>query len=267
VLKGAALPALAASAATSVAADGKADVVGVPTVVRLTAELADDTLAQTSVGQPWTRRLLRDVPIDASIAVEPELPEWLAGTWNVSAKFAGVKLPLGRTGISINTPGVRMASVALLPNVGGEPRGYAQRYTRTQDVAFNVQRDLEAYWLGSNATASAVGERGSVRVAVTPPSGGDAPPQRIDLTPVHAVWASPSADDFIFEQVWKQKNIDGAFEGQFKVLQRFRRNADGSVISRQKIVGFAHPTDPGYMETEGKATVTYEMDYVMVPLP
>lgn len=238
-------------------------------VARIVAELDNKEIELRSVGQPWTRRLLRDEALDSSVPVEPELPAWLAGTWNVSAKYLTIALPIGRKGLGINIPGVRMASIIALPNVGAEPKGYLQRYARTADEAFNAKSSVEAYWIGSNVTVSAA-KRGQLSLSIVPPVGGEIKQaQRVELMPVHAAWGYPNGatDDFVFEQVWKQKNVDAAFVTNYKILQRFTKLPDGNVLSRQKVVSFANPTDEQYMESEGKAVLTIFMEYFLERLP
>lgn len=221
----------------------------------------------TSVGKPWTRRLMGTAPTTAADVTVPQLPTWLAGTWNVSAKFVGVKLPLSRGSLSLQTPGVRMASALVLPNVGGEPNGYLQRFGATADVTFNVPTSVEAYWPGSNVTVvDGAGSPRRIRVAVQPPTGqgkevGD---QRIDLEAVHAAWMEAANGTYAYEQVFRQKNVDAAFDGDYLVLQSFSPldpGVDGRpqrAESRLRLAAFSHPSDANYMETGGKAVIIYD---------
>ena len=44
------------------------------------------------------------------------------------------------------TPGVRMASILVLPNLGSEPKGYTLSFSRTPDRSANAKATLEAFW-------------------------------------------------------------------------------------------------------------------------
>mmetsp|Transcript_20632 Transcript_20632/g.69248 ORF Transcript_20632/g.69248 Transcript_20632/m.69248 type:complete len:309 (-) Transcript_20632:315-1241(-) len=230
---------------------------------RILAEL-EGRAEITSVGQPWTRRLLSASPVPEGTVVLPQLPAWLEGSWNVTAKFEGVILPLKRNALSLQTPGVRMASALVLPNVGSEPQGYLQRYGRTPDLPFNTARAVEAYWPGAEVlgVGPAAGP-GAFRLTVrSPPKGSEAgTEQRVDLFPVHAAWATTPDGPYLCEAAYRQRNVDAAFDSHYKVLERYSRAGPGRVEVRQRLAAFSHPSEAKYMESGGKAVILYDMGY------
>merc|ERR1711920_1047641 len=79
------------------------------------------------------------------------LPCWLEGNWRVLSRIQDVTFPLGRKFISDTVPGVRMASILMLPNVGNTPY-FDVSFVRDRSGAVREDQSaqarvlLEAFW-------------------------------------------------------------------------------------------------------------------------
>ncbi|KXZ52325.1 hypothetical protein GPECTOR_10g957 [Gonium pectorale] len=84
-------------------------------------------------------------------------PAWLAGEWEVTARFAAASFPQGRRLLGRTVPGVLKGSmVVALPDVGAAmeaPLRYRARYVRSEeeggvvaDRVFNVQQLMDAFY-------------------------------------------------------------------------------------------------------------------------
>jgi hypothetical protein len=69
------------------------------------------------------------------------LPPWLEGVWRVKASFNDVTR--SKTMVSDRTPGYRMASVLLLPNIGNQPE-YEQLLSRSIGAPSHCHASVEA---------------------------------------------------------------------------------------------------------------------------
>eukprot|EP00968_Pinguiococcus_pyrenoidosus_P024122 scaffold4291_cov256-Pinguiococcus_pyrenoidosus.AAC.5 len=107
----------------------------VGTPARSAEAAAADASVVESWGQSWSR-------LDGKVAPSAPLalPQWLEGEWAAQASLAGVDFPLGRKFLTEKLPGVRMASILWLPNVGNNP-SFRVRFQPLPGVPGSCQED------------------------------------------------------------------------------------------------------------------------------
>jgi len=136
-------------------------------------------------GEPWSNGCAFENP--PPLDKEAVLPTWLEGRWRAKAQLDSVSFPMGRRVLSETVPGVRMASILPLPNVGNEPTYELAFYTDAEgavraDRAANAKTVLEAFW--SDAVVTETKASGGGRLALKyegPTRGGKRVEQSVNL--------------------------------------------------------------------------------------
>jgi len=212
-------------------------------------------------------------------------PAWLVGTWDVKYRKDDVRLPKGWFVMNPQVPGVSMASVLRLPNVGAEPLARWRfepasavdgRQGARPDWAFTLPRVLESFWDQAKSGAAPT-RRAGVGWAVnySSPVAGT-PKGSLTERTVLLMWLAgdtweDEADGSCLSIEWLRQRDellgpDGAFD--YKVLTALRRVDDVQRVDGFVRVGaFLRPVDDGYMEANGEAVAVYDYSVTLTRVP
>mmetsp|Transcript_51834 Transcript_51834/g.119164 ORF Transcript_51834/g.119164 Transcript_51834/m.119164 type:complete len:311 (-) Transcript_51834:26-958(-) len=230
--------------------------------------------ALSSWGQPWSNTCAwssNPPPLKAAAA---SLPCWLEGSWHVQSSIQDVTFPLGRKFISDTVPGVRMASILMLPNVGNTPN-FDVSFIRGRDGAVygdqsaRAQALLEAFWPQARVvSAEQTAQIGRTLLWYEAPSRrGGRKQQSVDLRMCSSEGQLLSQGRRYFaQQVFQQDNVEQGVRGYYMVLDSFERDGEHKVRWTQRIAAFLQPTDSLYMDALGKPVALYDYVYTMSPL-
>ena len=241
---------------------------------------ADGDAGLSSWGEAWSSSCswgAGPTPLKA----QAELPSWLAGRWSVKASIEGVKFPMGRKYLNEKMPGVRMASILPLPNIGNEPT-FEMEYGTERGGAVvpargaNAAATLEAYWPAAKVLDVETPSVGRLLMRYESPTRSmGRVSQSVDIQlcaseggPLSAA-ATRAPAEWVTSEVFRQDNIEQGIRGEYTVLSAFAR-ADGDssatpsvVRCRQRIAAFLQPTDGAYFDVVGKPVALYDYNYVM----
>mmetsp|Transcript_9617 Transcript_9617/g.28250 ORF Transcript_9617/g.28250 Transcript_9617/m.28250 type:complete len:279 (-) Transcript_9617:245-1081(-) len=170
-----------------------------------------------SWGQPWSKAGARVGPVDALV-----YPAWLQGTWTANATMDQIAFPIGRQFITDATPGVRMASLLPLPNVGNNPvftlNFPGEKGGAVADRAFNAQSTLEGFWPAANVTKVEIPSADYLKLTYVAPTRSMKDfEQHVELTTLFEEVGEKTPGTFAWSQVFTQNNVEQAKQGTFKV--------------------------------------------------
>ena len=208
-------------------------------------------------------------PVPLSTAATP-LPSWLEGRWRVTSNIDGVTFPIGRKFITEALPGVRMASILPLPNIGATPK-YELTYGSTVDEqrAANAASTLQAFWPKATVLEATSPRAGSTKIRYSSPTKSM---PSVNQSTVIQLCSSeggsiPATGEYIVAEVFQQDNLDQATRGEYLVLTSFAKQGDASaeqpsaVRVRQRVAAFLQPTDGAYFDAQGKPVAFYDYSY------
>jgi hypothetical protein len=190
------------------------------------------------------------------------LPDWLAGRWRVSSSIDGVTFPSGRKFITEAMPGVRMASILPLPNVGAAPT-FDLEYGATVEErrAANAKATLEAFWPSATVLSLSTPRAGAVRLRYSSPTKTlRSANQSVALQLCASEGGPVGEDEFVLSEVFQQDNLEQATRGEYLVLTSFRREG-AAVRARQRVAAFLQPTDGAYFDAGGKPVALYDYTF------
>jgi len=222
-------------------------------------------------------------------------PSWLAGTWQVKYTKQDIRFPQGWGMLNQQLPGIAMASILRLPNVGAEPLA-RWRFVPVSgdgaqvDWAFTLPRILESFWDKARATsvpekrlvtansagaASDVSPPGGWAIAFKSPIAGkskkDLPERTVTLTWLAGSTYTLPASKECFSVEWiRQQDELMAPNGvsDYKVLTSFKQDKSGSMVSGHlRIAAFLRPLDEAYIEANGEAVAVYDYAIDLQRLP
>lgn len=246
---------------------------------------ANPNIGISSWGEAWSATCSWS-PKLAPIESQAPLPSWLEGRWRVTSKLDGVDFPIGRKFITETMPGVRMASILPLPNVGNTPTFELEFGTvgggSTSVVparGANTAATLEAFWPAAKVVDVQTPSIGRVLLRYEGPTRSRGKvAQSVDirlcsseggpLTP----GAATSDGEWVTSEVWQQDNIEQGTRGEYLILSSFSRGAGGAsaaderpavVRCRQRIAAFLQPTDGAYFDALGKPAALYDYSFVL----
>ena len=214
-----------------------------------------------------------------------------------------VSFPLGRRMVSEKVPGVRMASILTLPNVGNAPTFELSFVTSgdgivRSDRGANAISTLEAFWPSASVLdSSATGGQFALRYESPTRSSGRVA-QSVDVRLCGSEGGAASGDDdsWLVSEVFQQDNIEQVWNhrmptrrahpdmatatlmrvprawfaeqgirGQYQVLSVYRRlpSQPGLVRCRQRVAAYLQPADSAFFDAQGKPVVLYDYSYTM----
>ena len=232
----------------------------------------------SSWGQPWSNACswsAKPVVLDAQAA----LPAWLEGRWRVTSSMDGASFPLGRKFLSETMPGVRMASILPLPNIGNTPT-FELEFTASTggDVVpargANAARVLEAWWPSAKVLDVETPSIGRLLLRYEGPTRSKGRvAQSVDLQvcaseggPVQQTASVPAGGggEWITSEVFQQDSIEQGIRGEFQVINAFSRgSAANTVRCRQRVAAFLQPTDGAYFDALGKPVALYDYTFTL----
>jgi len=226
----------------------------------------------SSWGQPWSTTCAwssNPPPLKSTV----NLPCWLEGNWRVQSRIQDVTFPLGRKFISDTVPGLRMASILMLPNVGNTPY-FDVSFVRDRDGAVKgdesarTQALLEAFWPDARVVSVEQPALGRTLLWYEAPSRrGERKQQSVDLRVCSSEGQVLSDGGRYFEQrVFQQDNVEQGVRGFYMVLDSFERDGERKIRWTQRVAAFLQPTDSLYMDALGKPVALYDYSYTMSPL-
>ena len=250
--------AIAASPTTTTA---RADLAAAAAAVRA----PPDAQLFSAWNQPYSRECSWSAS-PAAVAAQALIPTWLRGRWTVEqTALDGVSFPIGRRVLSESVPGVRMASIIYLPNVGATPSAWEVTFGETADSerAANLGAQLEAFWPASRVLSATSPRAGTVRLRYSSPTKSlPSVNQTVTAQLCSSEGGLVDDDEFVLAEVVQQDNEAQGTRGEYEILTSFRRDGDGGVRARQRVAAFLQPTDGAYFETAGKAVALYDYSYV-----
>lgn len=223
-------------------------------------------------GQPWSSSCSWSAsPQRVSSEEAVAIPAWLQGRWRVSSTALDkVSFPIGRKFITESMPGVRMASVLPLPNIGNAPTGFEVQYGATPDAdrGENAKATLEAFWSQSRVLSVASPRASDVRLRYSSPTKSMPSVNQTVLVQLCSsegglIGSGGSGDDeeFVLAEVFQQDNEDQGTRGEYEVVTSFRREGEAAVRVRQRVAAFLQPTDGAYFEAAGKPVALYDYTF------
>jgi len=218
-------------------------------------------------------------PLEAS--TEPHgddlvFPAWLAGEWDVTYSSPDPQFPLGFSFLDTTVPGVAMASILRLPNIGKETtvrwrlRPASDSSTGAQfDWAVTLPSILRGFW--TKATVPEVAERDSpgwklAYEALT--SKGTQTTREVTCSWLagRVVQQSVSTASSTFEEVisseWLQQLEPGLGpsygEHKYRIMTRLRRTGDDAAEGRLRVAAYLKTLDKKYFEAADRAVAIYD---------
>eukprot|EP00434_Breviolum_minutum_P015092 symbB.v1.2.013305.t3/scaffold936.1/size150329/2 len=209
-------------------------------------------------------------------------PSWLAGQWKVECKKRDVRFPQGWGLLSAQMPGVAMASILRLPNVGAEPT----LQWRFKEVNGGAQAEweeifpntLEGFW--PDAHVAAAPKRGANGWALTyaSPTAMFRKDGNLTERTVISKWFGSELwqkENQCYSVEWiRQTDIRGwkGMGGQdgvadYKVLMTLTQQEKGGISGKMRIAAFLQSVDPGYFEANGNAVPDLRDDLQRVAAP
>ena len=222
----------------------------------------------SSWGKPWSDTCAWSAvapPLNGDI----ELPAWLVGRWRVRSRLDGLNFPLGREFLSQAVPGVRMASILALPNIGNAP-SFELEYSRSSNGGgvrpnwpFNAKNTLEAFWPDAAVKAVEMPQRGRLMLqyqAPTRSSGVVVQNVNLQMCSSEGVLAG---NDFFASDVFMQDNVEQGVRTFYQILQTWKPSATdpNRVSSQQRIAAFLVPTDGKYFAAQGRPVALIDYSY------
>eukprot|EP00933_Yihiella_yeosuensis_P054019 TRINITY_DN52353_c0_g1_i1.p1 TRINITY_DN52353_c0_g1~~TRINITY_DN52353_c0_g1_i1.p1 ORF type:complete len:387 (-),score=79.67 TRINITY_DN52353_c0_g1_i1:172-1272(-) len=208
-------------------------------------------------------------------------PDWMLGTWKVAYKKEDVRFPQGWGMLNPSLPGVAMASILRLPNVGAEPTA-TWRFVSSEDSkgsrpdwSLMLPSVLEAFWDTAKSSGSAFRQPGTGWVLTykspTAFEKGNLTERDVSLTWLGGeVWQEGSDSNSLISVEWirqRDKLQDPAGVADYKVLMALQKNAGDvpSITGFMRIAAFLQPVDTKYIEAEGRAAAVYEYSLTLSP--
>lgn len=191
----------------------------------------------------------------------------------MQSNIQDVTFPLGRNFINDAVPGVRMASVLMLPNVGNTP-AFDLTFSRDKNGAVQVDQServqalLEAFWPDARVVSvEQATEAGRTRLWYDSPSRrGERKQQSVDLRECSDEGKLVPGGRYFEQQVYQQDNIEQGVRGFYTVLNTFERDGERGVKWSQRVAAFLQPTDSRYMDAMGRPVAFYDYTFKMSPL-
>ena len=209
-------------------------------------------------------------------------PDWLEGTWDVTAEFAGFSAPLGNRFISPAVPGLRKCSILRIADVGASPVRYRARYVRSAAEGGVV---ADRVFNAASAVGAFLGRPGAVQRVQYDPAANPTRYSVVYTTPRRATDYDQTPDLWKAELFLNNRSAatrplpDGreAFlfaEAERQVLQAARQGGvyDFVLAARlepvdagktqiegfQRVAAFLQPQDALYFEAGGRAVAVYD---------
>lgn len=189
-----------------------------------------------------------------------------------------VRFPQGWGMMSTELPGVRMASVLRLPNVGAEPttewRFSSGSSGASPDWSFMLPTVLKAFWSEANVTEPAYRQPDvgwMLRYSSPVVSKKVNTTERlISLTWLGGATWQDEADGSCLSIEWiRQRDSLGLPDAthDYKVLMALRRNSNGEpgITGLMRVAGFLQPLDGLFIEANGEAAVVYDYEIRLTP--
>ena len=186
-----------------------------------------------------------------------------------SSKLGGATFPLGRRFVGETMPGMRMASILLLPNIGNTP-SFELAFNQQQvpggavlpDRAANAQAILEAFWPDACVVSASAPTPGRVLLAYEGPTRRSGRVrQTVDLRVCSSQGYQLSPTSWVGADVYVQDNIEQGVRTNYLVAQQLRLLDSGVVASTQRVASFLQPTDSLYFDALGKPVALFDYDY------
>jgi len=208
-------------------------------------------------------------------------PSWLEGKWRVKFTKRDIKFPQGWLVLNENVPGVAMASILRLPNVGAEPVA-TWRFalsedgkTTRADWSTNLPSTLDAFWDRAKSIAvqrkdgsESVGIRGQTAgLALTYEAPLRETSQKNRTTRiVTSTWLGGQswedlADRSCLAVEWVRQRdplLEPNSISDYKVLTALGQASDGSVAGLLRVAAFLQPADDNYIESNNSAVAVYD---------
>jgi len=190
-----------------------------------------------------------------------------------------IRFPQGWGVLNPQLPGMAMASILRLPNVGAEPSAI----WRFEPEAGGVRADwartlpsvLEAFWDQARVTAPparrpGVGWAVSYRSPVAGAPKGSLTERTVTLTWLGSAAWQDGKDASILSVEWvRQRDELTAPAGvtDYKVLTALRQDPEGRTVSGLvRVAAFLQPVDDAYIEAKGEAVAVYDYSVKLSPL-
>ena len=198
---------------------------------------------------------------------EAPLPVWLAGEWRVSSKMGRVQFPLGKRFVGELTPGVRMASILSLPNIGNAPSFNASFLRDVDgsvrpDRAANQRAVLQAFWPDAAVVATEALNGRLLLTYEAPTRRSGRIKQNVDVRLCRSVGALVSDSSWVGADVFTQDNLEQGVRGIYMVVQRYSQ-VGTRVSLTQRVASFLQPTDPMYFDARGRPVALFDYEYVL----
>lgn len=203
-------------------------------------------------------------------------PPWMVGTWDVAYKKKDVRFPQGWGVLGPSLPGVSMASILRLPNIGAEPKAQ----WRFSPVAGGALTDwsatmpsvLKAFWDKAQATGLTKIVDGWAFSYKSPMLGaekGTLPERTVNVQWLAGTSWRDDADGSCLSVEWiRQRDQLLAPEGvcDYKVLTALRKDAEGGGVSGLvRVAAFLQPVDASYIEANSEAVAVYDYTVNLTP--
>lgn len=234
----------------------------------------------SSWNQQWSSSCSWSAKAPPPLEQQASLPDWLAGRWKIQSSIDGVQFPLGRSYVGEKMPGVRMASVLPLPNIGSTPTFEVEFVASTASGAVvpargaNAAATLQAFWKEARVVDIETPSVGRLLLRYESPTRSmGRVNQSVDLS-VCASEGGPldpssgqGGDEWVTSEIFKQDNIEQGIRGEYQVLSGFSRvGTQGAVRCRQRVAAFLQPTDGAYFDALGKPVALYDYTFMLTRL-
>ena len=207
--------------------------------------------------------------------MEISYPSWLSGRFRVRSRLEAVTFPLGRGFLTQRVPGVRMASMLQLPNIGNAPEFELEFGNDSQgsprvvraNRSLNAQNTLEAFWPDAHVKLVEAPKPGKLMLQYEGPTRSGVVTQNIFLQTCSSESATevpggPIDGDSVFfsSEVYQQDNVEQGARTLYQVLQTWQQSESDPdrVSSKQRIAAYLQPTDGRYMDAKGKPVALYD---------
>mmetsp|Transcript_30051 Transcript_30051/g.70035 ORF Transcript_30051/g.70035 Transcript_30051/m.70035 type:complete len:365 (-) Transcript_30051:101-1195(-) len=261
-----------------------------------------EELPQASAGARWLADIppwdirrnvflgLRDVsapemtwrPLEDDIGAAADglvFPKWLAGEWDVKYSDPDAQFPIGMSYLESSVPGVAMASVLRLANIGNEP---SVRWRLEQvsvggkegacfDWASTLPATLQAFWEKANVSAPAQrADPEGWRISYMAPTSrsGNSTLREATLTWLagrvveQSVQTQAGLQQEVLSAEWlqqKEPTLGPRFaENKYRVLMRLRRLGENVAEGRLRVAGYLKTSDLKYFDAADRAVVVYD---------
>mmetsp|Transcript_100375 Transcript_100375/g.181167 ORF Transcript_100375/g.181167 Transcript_100375/m.181167 type:complete len:186 (+) Transcript_100375:391-948(+) len=175
-------------------------------------------------------------------------------------------------------PGVAMASILRLPNIGAEPvarwRFIPDGQGAKPDWSFMLPNVLESFWKEAKVTGTP-SRRPDVGWSVTYKSPTASAKRNLTERSVTLAWLGgevwqDGSGGFLSAEWLRQTDelvAEGEGVGDYKVLMALHQGdkGQGPVTGLMRVAGFLQPLDSKYIEANGQAVAVYDYTLTLTP--